>query len=87
MFDGQPLSGRRLASFNHPNRLMTAHLEPVDAQRTRVLPRQGALCMPNDEMIIEDIRAALDRDSRNRHPAEVAVSEQTGDSDAARQPQ
>jgi osmotically-inducible protein OsmY len=34
--------------------------------------------MPNDEVIIEDVRAALGRDSRLAHPAEVAVSEQGG---------
>ena len=34
--------------------------------------------MPNDKIIIEEIRAALDRDPRIPHPAEVAVSEQQG---------
>ena len=34
--------------------------------------------MSNDKIIIEEIRAALDRDPRIPHPAEVAVSEQGG---------
>ncbi len=34
--------------------------------------------MPNDEVIIEEVRAALARDSRLAHPAEVAVSERGG---------
>jgi osmotically-inducible protein OsmY len=76
--DGQPLSDRRFASLNHPNRVMTAHHKPADAQRTRVAPGQGALYMPNDKIIIEEIRAALDRDPRIPQPAEVAVSEQQG---------
>jgi osmotically-inducible protein OsmY len=34
--------------------------------------------MSNDKIIIEEIRAAFERDPRIPHPAEVAVSEQAG---------
>lgn len=34
--------------------------------------------MPNDKVIIDEVRAALARDARLPHPTEVAVSEQNG---------
>jgi osmotically-inducible protein OsmY len=40
--------------------------------------QQRSICMPNDKVIIEEVRAALARDPRLPHPAEVAVAEQNG---------
>ena len=34
--------------------------------------------MSNDDVIVDEIRAALEKDPRLPHPAEVAVSEQAG---------
>ena len=34
--------------------------------------------MSNDDVIVDEIRAALEQDPRLPHPAEVAVSEEAG---------
>src|SRR6476660_9864509 len=44
----------------------------------RDLPTGKGACMPNDDVITEEIRATLERDDRIPHPVEVAVSERHG---------
>jgi osmotically-inducible protein OsmY len=77
LFDDEGPSRAQRALLNHPIRVTTAHRERLHARQAQANPHEE-VPMSNDESIISEIRAALERNPGIRHPAEVAVSSREG---------